>query len=298
MSRILLSSVAAVAMLASAHGAAAQTEIQCWHAMGGKLGDAVNALADSSTSRRRSTRSYPVYKGSYTETLTAAIAAFRAKQRAAHRAGLRGRHRQHDGRQGRGLSGPPGDGGRQGAVRSQGLHRPGLRLLLDDRRQAAVDAVQLLDAGALLEQGAASRRPASIPTSRPRPGRSWARWPRRLVAVGAKCGFTPQWQTWTMIENFGAWHNLPYRHQGQRLRRHRHRAQVQRRRRASSTSRCWPTGARTSASSMAAARASRRRCSRRRVRHAHRLVGPRGGHREGARQGQGRHRHDAVLDPT
>jgi sn-glycerol 3-phosphate transport system substrate-binding protein len=30
------------------------------------------------------------------------------------------------------------------------------------------------------------------------------------VAAGAKCGFTPQWQTWTMIENFGAWHNLPY----------------------------------------------------------------------------------------
>src|SRR5260370_35639193 len=33
---------------------------------------------------------------------------------------------------------------------------------------------------------------------------------RRAVAAGAKCGFTPQWQTWTMIENYGAWHNLPY----------------------------------------------------------------------------------------
>ncbi len=38
MSRILLSSVAAVAMLASVHGAAAQTEIQWWHAMAGKSG--------------------------------------------------------------------------------------------------------------------------------------------------------------------------------------------------------------------------------------------------------------------
>jgi sn-glycerol 3-phosphate transport system substrate-binding protein len=33
---------------------------------------------------------------------------------------------------------------------------------------------------------------------------------KKAVAAGAKCGFTPQWQTWTMIENFGAWHNLPF----------------------------------------------------------------------------------------
>ena len=33
---------------------------------------------------------------------------------------------------------------------------------------------------------------------------------KKAVAAGAKCGFTPQWQTWTMIENYGAWHNLPY----------------------------------------------------------------------------------------
>jgi hypothetical protein len=46
MSRILLSSVAVAAVLASVHGAAAQTEIQWWHAMGGNLGETVNALAD------------------------------------------------------------------------------------------------------------------------------------------------------------------------------------------------------------------------------------------------------------
>src|SRR5262249_3331688 len=30
------------------------------------------------------------------------------------------------------------------------------------------------------------------------------------IAAGAKCGFTPQWQTWTLIENYGAWHDLPF----------------------------------------------------------------------------------------
>jgi sn-glycerol 3-phosphate transport system substrate-binding protein len=33
---------------------------------------------------------------------------------------------------------------------------------------------------------------------------------KKLVAAGAPCGITIQWQTWTMIENFGAWHNLPF----------------------------------------------------------------------------------------
>jgi sn-glycerol 3-phosphate transport system substrate-binding protein len=80
MSRILLSSVAAVAVLASAHGAAAQTEIQWWHAMGGNLGETVNALADQFNKSQKDYKVVAVYKGSYTETLTAAVAAFRAKQ--------------------------------------------------------------------------------------------------------------------------------------------------------------------------------------------------------------------------
>ena len=41
MTRILLSSVAAAAVLVSAQGAVAQTEIQFWHAMGGNLGETV-----------------------------------------------------------------------------------------------------------------------------------------------------------------------------------------------------------------------------------------------------------------
>src|SRR3990167_4685155 len=80
MTRILLSSVAAAAVMASAHGAVAQTEIQWWHAMGGNLGETVNQLADGFNKSQTKYKVNPVYKGSYTDTLTAAIAAFRAKQ--------------------------------------------------------------------------------------------------------------------------------------------------------------------------------------------------------------------------
>ncbi len=68
-----------VAAIAGAPAAQAQTEIQWWHSMGGALGEALNGLAQpSSTRARRNTRSSPVYKGSYPESMTAAIAAFRA----------------------------------------------------------------------------------------------------------------------------------------------------------------------------------------------------------------------------
>ena len=80
MSRILLSSVAAVALLATAQGASAQTEIQWWHAMGGKLGETVNEIAEGFNKTQTDYKLVPVYKGSYTDTMTAVIAAFRAKQ--------------------------------------------------------------------------------------------------------------------------------------------------------------------------------------------------------------------------
>src|SRR3981189_3286688 len=80
MTRILLSSVAAAAVLASAPAAWAQTEIQFWHALVGNRGEVVKQLAAGFNKSQSEYKVNPVFKGSYTETLTAAIAAFRAKQ--------------------------------------------------------------------------------------------------------------------------------------------------------------------------------------------------------------------------
>ncbi|HUC44965.1 MAG TPA: sn-glycerol-3-phosphate ABC transporter substrate-binding protein, partial [Hyphomicrobiaceae bacterium] len=79
--RRLLLSLATVAVFGLYGGAAsAQKEIQFWHAMGGQLGDVTNALAEEFNKSQTEFKVVPVYKGSYTDTLTAAIAAFRAKQ--------------------------------------------------------------------------------------------------------------------------------------------------------------------------------------------------------------------------
>ncbi len=63
-----------------AGAAFAQTEVQWWHAMGGALGEKLNKIANDFNASQSDYKITPVYKGNYTETLTAAIAAFRAKE--------------------------------------------------------------------------------------------------------------------------------------------------------------------------------------------------------------------------
>src|SRR6185369_16346046 len=56
----------------------AQTEIQWWHSMGGALGDKVNDLANKFNASQKDYKVVPIFKGTYPEAMTAAIAAYRA----------------------------------------------------------------------------------------------------------------------------------------------------------------------------------------------------------------------------
>ena len=209
MTRILLSSVAAAAVLASAQGALAQTEIQWWHAMGGNLGEAVNALADGFNKSQTEYKVTPVYKGSYTETLTAAIAAFRAKQ-APHIVQVF-------------------EVGTANMMAAKGAVYPVYQLMADQKEPfdpksfvGPVTGYYSTTDGKLLSMPFNSSTPVLywnkelLQKAGLDPNKPPTTWPelgemaKKAVAAGAKCGFTPQWQTWTMIENFGAWHNLPY----------------------------------------------------------------------------------------
>ncbi|MDB1123862.1 extracellular solute-binding protein [Vibrio algarum] len=58
----------------------AATEVTWWHAMGGQLGDTVNKIATDFNASQSEYKLVPVYKGTYTEALTAGIAAFRANE--------------------------------------------------------------------------------------------------------------------------------------------------------------------------------------------------------------------------
>ena len=70
--------VTAASLFALSGTANAATEITFWHAMGGQLGETVNAVAKNFNDSQSDVVLTPVYKGSYEETVTAGIAAFRA----------------------------------------------------------------------------------------------------------------------------------------------------------------------------------------------------------------------------
>src|SRR5438309_7203270 len=67
-----------LALALGAGSAHAQTEIAWWHSMGGALGEQLNALAAKFNESQKDYKVVAVYKGSYPESMTAAIAAFRA----------------------------------------------------------------------------------------------------------------------------------------------------------------------------------------------------------------------------
>ncbi len=209
MTRILLSSVVTAAVLASASGASAQTEIQWWHAMGGNLGETVNEIAAGFNKTQTEYKVVPVYKGSYTEALTAAIAAFRAKQ---------GPHIVQ-----------VFEVGTANMMAAKGAIYPIYQLMADAKEPfdpkafiGPVYGYYSTTDGKLLSMPFNSSTPVLfwnkelLAKAGYDPNKPPTTWPelgemaKKAVAAGAKCGFTPQWQTWTMIENYGAWHNLPY----------------------------------------------------------------------------------------
>src|SRR5213592_2549167 len=70
----------AVAVLVSPSAALARTDIQWWHAMTAVLGERINEIAAKFNASQNDYEVKAVYKGSYPDTLNAAIAAYRAKQ--------------------------------------------------------------------------------------------------------------------------------------------------------------------------------------------------------------------------
>ena len=80
--RNLLGGAAALALVPALQPARAQarTTVVFWHAMTATLNDEVNRLAAAFNASQAEFELQPVFKGTYPETLTAAIAAFRAGQ--------------------------------------------------------------------------------------------------------------------------------------------------------------------------------------------------------------------------
>ena len=79
----LLMTTGVIAALAYAPHATAQTEISWWHALDAELGKKLESIAQGFNNSQSDYKIVTTYKGTYPETLTAAIAAFRANEQPA-----------------------------------------------------------------------------------------------------------------------------------------------------------------------------------------------------------------------
>ena len=197
------------AMLTLSSGAYAATEIQWWHAMGGKLGEKVNSIAEGFNKSQTAYKVVPVYKGNYTETMTGAIAAFRAKK-APHIVQVF-------------------EVGTASMMAAKGAIYPVYQLMADNK--LAFDPKNYLSAvtgyyadskGNMLSMPFNSSTPVMYynkdlfkkagldPNTPPKTWPEMEAAAKKLQAAGVKCGFTTGWQSWVQLENFSAWHNVPF----------------------------------------------------------------------------------------
>jgi sn-glycerol 3-phosphate transport system substrate-binding protein len=203
--RLALAAVAATAVLS----AQAQTEIQWWHSMNSVNGEWVNDLAKEFNASQKEYKIVPTYKGQYDESMTAAIAAFRAGN----------------------------------APHILQVFEVGTATMMASKKAIVPVGQVMKDAGEKFDPSVYIPAVASYYTSANGqmmsfpfnssttvfyynkdafkaagldPEKAPATWPEvalaaaKLKASGHKCPITLAWQGWTQLESFSTWHNVEF----------------------------------------------------------------------------------------
>jgi sn-glycerol 3-phosphate transport system substrate-binding protein len=199
---------AAAAALGFASPAHAVTDVMWWHAMSGELGRQLEKLAADFNASQSEYRIVPSYKGNYTETVTAAIFAFRSRSQPAIV--------------------QVNEIATATMMAAKGALYPVFELMKDESEAfspaaylPAVTGYYTDVAGNMLSFPfnastpilyynkdmfrAAGLDPEVAPKTWPEVGVA----AKRLRASGAACGLTTSWPSWINVENFSAFHDLP-----------------------------------------------------------------------------------------
>jgi sn-glycerol 3-phosphate transport system substrate-binding protein len=202
------SMIAAVAFGFAATGAQAQTEIQFWHSMGGALGDKVNELATNFNKTQTDYKVVTSYKGSYPESMTAAIASFRAGN-APHLLQVF-------------------EVGTATMMAAKGAVVPVAKVMKDADEPFNPKAYLPTVAGYYTDSKGnmlsfpfnsstvvfyinkdAYKKAGLDPNKAPATWKEFLANAEKLKASGQSCVYTTGWPSWMHIENFSAWHNVP-----------------------------------------------------------------------------------------
>lgn len=204
----LLPVVVVLAALTFVSKAQAATDIAWWHAMSGELGRQLEKLASDFNASQSDYRIVPVYKGNYTETVTAAIFAFRSRSQPAIV--------------------QVNEVATATMTAAKGAIYPVFSLMGDQSEPfslgdylPAVSGYYTDAAGNLLSFPFNSSTPILYfnktmfrdagldPETPPKTWPDLAAAAKRLRDRGVACGFTTSWPSWIHVENFSAFHNLP-----------------------------------------------------------------------------------------
>jgi sn-glycerol 3-phosphate transport system substrate-binding protein len=187
--------------------AQAQTEVQWWHSMGGALGEWVNDLAKDFNASQKDYKIVPTFKGGYDESMTAAIAAFRAGNAPdilqvfeVGTATMMGS---------KGAIVPVGEVMRKAGYKfDPNVYVPAVAGYYTASNGEMLSFPFNSSTPVLFYNKdafkAAGLDPEKPPTSWPEVALAAA----KLKASGHKCPFTTSWISWTQLESFSAWHNV------------------------------------------------------------------------------------------
>jgi len=187
--------------------ASAQIDIQWWHSMQGALNDKVNELANGFNASQKEYKIVPIFKGQYPESMTAAIAAFRAGN-APHILQVF-------------------EVGTATMMGAKGAIKPVYQMMKDAGEPfeaknylPAVAGYYADSKGNLLSLPFNSSTPvfyvnkdafkkAGLDGAAPKTWKDFAVAAGKLKAAGQQCVYSTGWPAWVHVENFSAWHNLP-----------------------------------------------------------------------------------------
>ncbi|MBI2206740.1 MAG: sn-glycerol-3-phosphate ABC transporter substrate-binding protein UgpB [Candidatus Rokubacteria bacterium] len=186
----------------------AKTDIHFWHALSGQLGEALEAQAKEFNASQSDYEVKPLRKGSYSETMTAAIAAYRQKN-------------------------PPHivqvfEVGTQTMMLSGAIYpvyelmqQHEIRINWDDfikpvvgyyTKDGKLYSMPYNSSTPILYYNKTAFKKAGLdPEKPPKTWQDVEAFSKKIMGTGgAKCGFTTAWPSWVQVENMHATHDQPF----------------------------------------------------------------------------------------
>ena len=189
--------------------ASAATEIQFWHAFTGPLGEILAQQVEGFNGSQDDYRVVAVYKGNYSETLNAGIAAFRANEQPhilqvfevgtatmmAAKGAVKPAYEVME-------SG--------GETFDPSIYLPTVTGYYTDPEGNMLSMPYNSSTPVLYYNKEAFEQAGLDPDN---PPKTWGEFGEALDALkasGSSCPFTTTWQSWIQLETFSAWHNVPF----------------------------------------------------------------------------------------